>query len=314
MESMVNKKFNNYNELCEYFGISNDKKLKYKHMIVFGLYFEYIKEKHKIIITKELKEYTLELFLNDIEKITKKEAKICCVDGCFEKYRSLGYCNRHYAQFKKNGYILKDKIQKCIVCGEDSENKTDGYCRFHNKQIKKYGYIKYIEKEYQHIIVENGYATIKNKYGYEIFIDIEDVEKCKKYNWGIDKNLSYVRSFIDGKDVKLHNYIMNTPEGYEVDHINRNPLDNRKCNLRICTIEENKRNRGLMKNNKSGIIGVIFYSRLQKWHSYITVNKKTISLGYYLNKDEAIIARLKAEKEYFKEYSPQKNLFDVYGI
>ena len=50
------------------------------------------------------------------------------------------------------------------------------------------------------------------------------------------------------------------------------------------------------------------------WNTYIKINGKRKYLGSFSSKTEAIRARLKAEKEYFGEFSPQKHLFEEYGI
>ena len=69
-----------------------------------------------------------------------------------------------------------------------------------------------------------------------------------------------------------------------------------------------------MKNNTSGITGVSWDKRLQKWSVRLQVNGERIILGNYVNKNDAIKARLEAEKKYFGEFAPQQHLFQEYGI
>lgn len=80
---------------------------------------------------------------------------------------------------------------------------------------------------------------------------------------------------------------------------NRNKLDNRKENLRVATATENVLNRGIYKNNTSGIRGVSFNKRKNKWVARLTYNKKVISLGYFNNLEDAKKARLDGEIKYF---------------
>ena len=101
-------------------------------------------------------------------------------------------------------------------------------------------------------------------------------------------------------------------KGY--DHIDRNPFNNRKVNLRPATIQENNRNRSLSKRNTSGYIGVRWLERLHKWIADIRIDKKTKHIGVYLNKEDAIRARLNAENKYFGNFAPQRHLFEQYGI
>ena len=88
-----------------------------------------------------------------------------------------------------------------------------------------------------------------------------------------------------------------------VDHINHNGLDNRKCNLRICTNQENICNCEIPKNNKSGCKGVYWAKDKHKWTVQVTVNNKTIYIGRYDNLEEAIMARKEASKKYYGEFA-----------
>lgn len=84
----------------------------------------------------------------------------------------------------------------------------------------------------------------------------------------------------------------------EVDHINGDRLDNRWCNLRVVTTSGNRANMGVSLNNKSGVRGVYWYPRYQKWEVTISRNKKHYYLGRYEDIDEAIRVRKEAEEYY----------------
>lgn len=100
--------------------------------------------------------------------------------------------------------------------------------------------------------------------------------------------------------VQLHRLIMETPKGLVVDHINHNTLDNRKCNLRNVTIIRNSQNRkGAQIDSKSGVRGVHFNQRLNKWIAQITVNKVKKYLGCYQDIKEAERVVELAREKYF---------------
>lgn len=63
-----------------------------------------------------------------------------------------------------------------------------------------------------------------------------------------------------------------------------------------------------------GITGVCWNKRLNKWSVQINDNGKRIHIGYFTNKDDAIIERLKSELKYYGEFAPQKHLFNKYNI
>lgn len=84
----------------------------------------------------------------------------------------------------------------------------------------------------------------------------------------------------------------------EIDHINGNPSDNRIENLRDVSHKQNLRNQSTRKNNTSGDLGVRFYRPRKKWAASITVDGKTIHLGYFAEKEQAIAARLAANNRH----------------
>ena len=84
----------------------------------------------------------------------------------------------------------------------------------------------------------------------------------------------------------------------DIDHINRDPSDNRICNLRMATHAENHQNRSTPSNNTSGHIGVSLRKSSQKWEAYIKLNSKRIHIGYFTDLNDAISARKAAELKY----------------
>lgn len=116
------------------------------------------------------------------------------------------------------------------------------------------------------------------------------------------------RGYIVCEKHKVHRIIMNvTNPKITIDHINGNPLDNRKVNLRICTQSNNCKNKSINSNNTSGVIGVYFNKKVQKWVAEIKVNYKKIHLGYFESLNDASKARKEAELKYFGDYSIQKS-------
>ena len=112
--------------------------------------------------------------------------------------------------------------------------------------------------------------------------------------------------------VKLHRFVMDiNDKNLVVDHINRNPLDNRKSNLRICSYKENSFNKSIRVDNTSGIVGVDFHKINKKWRAKIKYNNITIHLGYFEDINEASINRRVAEEILFGEYSPNGKLDNV---
>jgi hypothetical protein len=157
-----------------------------------------------------------------------------------------------------------------------------------------------------------GYTTNTNN---PFYFDLDDFNLIRQYTWFEDISTSGYRS-LKAKDTNTKkkikmSYILGCKQ---YDHINRNPLDNRRANLRPATDSQNAQNRSLPSNNTSGFMGVCWDKESCKWLAYIKQNQKQIKLGRYIKKEDAVRARLKAEKEYFGEFAPQRHLFEEYGI
>lgn len=91
------------------------------------------------------------------------------------------------------------------------------------------------------------------------------------------------------------------PLNNDVDHEDRNSLNNKISNLRLATRTENCRNQKISKNNTSGVTGVHWHKLKKKWEASIRVGKKKY-LGCFTNKEDAIQARKEAEKKYFGKF------------
>lgn len=154
--------------------------------------------------------------------------------------------------------------------------------------------------------IEGDTAVFETKSGAFFMVDAEDVEKIINYGWYINKKgyvvaSSRYRVKNGHTSLRLHRIVMNCPPNMVVDHINHNALDNRKCNLRICTQDENIRNRNPDRHSKSGIKGV--YPENGKWRAMISYNRKQYHLGTFSNIQEAIRVRQEAEQRFYGEFA-----------
>ena len=124
--------------------------------------------------------------------------------------------------------------------------------------------------------------------GYTCMVSDEDVDKVRPYRWYLKDG--YAVTSIQYKRVKMHHLIMGKPpKGLEIDHANRNRLDNRRENLRFLTRSQNAKNREAGKGIRQ---------RGSKWEAYIQVDNKQKYLGMFENSAEARETYLQAKKEY----------------
>ena len=207
-----------------------------------------------------------------------------------------------------------DKKNQVVVRGSKLRDKNGVKscgCLFQEHFKKFNDYILNLEDEHGLY----GIGHCKNT-GREFYFDMDDYDKIKDYCWSerkhTDSNYCHVRTKVpkEKKWISIHYLIV----GKYYDHADRNTFNNRKYNLRKMTNQENSRNGSIRTNNTSGFIGVALYKLSGVWRAYITIDGKQIHCGLFKNKEDAIRARLKAEKEYFGEFAPQRHLFADYNI
>ena len=134
-------------------------------------------------------------------------------------------------------------------------------------------------------------------------VDNEDYELLSKYKWASQNGYAARSTLVHEnrsdnlRRMLMHREIMGARKGQEIDHINRNPLDNRKSNLRFCTRSINNHNMGAKKNSRSGVKGVYFQKGVNKWHVQIMVERSR----YYLGLFENLTAAKEAYTQAFKE-------------
>lgn len=190
-----------------------------------------------------------------------------------------------------------DKCKHKNCCRKATKER---YCYTHYLQYKKHGETKDIISRRNEYFKTVGIEVAYKEDNLIAVIDEEDLEKVIKYKWRY--NGRYVTTY----KYLLHRLIMNAKQGEVVDHINGNTLDNRKSNLRICSVKENTRNHKRYSTNTSGHGGV--YKNRNRWRARIKVDNKLINLGSYENIEDAVKARKEAEKKYFGEFRRSDDL------
>lgn len=185
----------------------------------------------------------------------------------FRKIKSHGYifCDKHYKQYKKHGYVL------------DCNPRTN----MDRNEIHIDGDVAYID------LYDRDCNVIA-----QAIIDTEDVGKVKYTKWKLS-NSGYVMNA--PKFSPSNKHLSRIILGIEtfVDHINHNTLDNRKSNLRVVTKSQNQ-----MNSNHTGVSE----KNDGRFYAYIKLHGKMLNLGVYIDKEEALFARWAAEELLFGEY------------
>ena len=113
----------------------------------------------------------------------------------------------------------------------------------------------------------------------------------------------YLKIKIDGQQCRAHRLAWLLMTGRwptdQIDHISGDSLDNRWANLREATQLENNRNCRIQANNKSGFRGIHWRSRRSKWEVRIRHDGRRYGCGLFENLEDAILARLEAEREFW---------------
>lgn len=136
------------------------------------------------------------------------------------------------------------------------------------------------------------------KYSAELSCRTWNTRFAGKEAFCIDASCGYRRGRIYGVECVAHRviWLLHTgkwPEG-EIDHINGVRSDNRLCNLRDVSREENRKNTKLQHNNTTGMPGVSKYPGVERWRAYIKTDGRVKHLGCFTSFEAAAEARIAA--------------------
>lgn len=182
---------------------------------------------------------------------------------------------------------------------------------YNRKPFNDYKILNNEESEFYVINRKNEQFTIK--------VDTEDLTRLIKFGrpWHVaflPNSSTYYASCCERLKTEggekicnilyLHRWVLNYSGNNLIDHVDHDPLNNRKINLRITDIPDNSKHRGKRnKNNKSGYRNVCWHTRESKWCVQLMINGKNTVLGKFDNVDEAGIFAEQMRKKYYGEFA-----------
>lgn len=160
------------------------------------------------------------------------------------------------------------------------------------------------------ISLPEGSKAVPLGYGKFAIVDEADYEWLMQWVWHYRPNGYAARNKRvnedkeDGVAMMMHRQIMETPSGMATDHINGNPLDNRRSNLRICTNRQNQRNRRKQKDPlTTPYKGVYWCNRQKSYIAQIMIDKRNKYIGAFDSPEKAALAYNARATELFGEYA-----------
>lgn len=219
-------------------------------------------------------------------------------------------------------------MYECEICGRKVNKKIRmcGYtlCYKHMHQLHKYG--KFLDNiprtnsDLNDYVVSDGVAYFnlynqKNEKIATFVIDVCDIQKVKYHKWRLSHGHVVTGLPSKGQQRDLSHVVLDIPKDdyVVVDHINGDPLDNTRGNLRICSQGENVLNKRFMSNNTSGFIGVSYKKDRDRYDPEIRFGYTRCHLGMTKTIEEAVYKRYIAEQLLFGEYAnceEQKRKFE----
>jgi hypothetical protein len=141
----------------------------------------------------------------------------------------------------------------------------------------------------------------------ECLIDLSDLEFIKEVGTSLTAqydtriNQNYVRIWLRGKnqEKRLHRFLTDCPDGYVVDHLDGNTLNNRRSNLRVVTQQENRQNCTVRKDTATGVRGVTIDKKRNKFRADVYIDRKRVFSKRFDTLEEAAQAVEKARQEHY---------------
>ena len=204
------------------------------------------------------------------------------------------------------GKVYKTYYSNRMFCSISCSNNA----KIGIKKGKKGNEIK-IFNDFAKIIVNSKKFGIK-----EVLIDLDDIEKVKKYTWCLTRGRNMILYAMtktsENKNIKLHRYLMNCPNNKDIDHINHNTLDNRKFNLKVCSRAENNLNLGIRTNTK---LGLKYITKINKAYdkrykgNYEIYHLRIMRNGINISKSSKSLEKLlKIRNDYLIKFSDSLNI------
>ena len=152
--------------------------------------------------------------------------------------------------------------------------------------------------------------TLELTQGHVALVDDEDYDRLSLHKWCIQPSGSAIYAIRNARlpgggrrTIRMHREVMHPGPGEEVDHCNRNGLDNRRANLRACTRSQNQRNRVGNSNSSSRFKGVSWRKRRRAWQANIRLGQQLMYLGSFSTEEAAARAYDAAAGINFGEYA-----------
>lgn len=159
-----------------------------------------------------------------------------------------------------------------------------------------------------HTVID-GAVHVALPSGHVAIVDTADLSLVSRYRWmaaPLQWHTYVMANVYRGRrrtKLYLHRLLTDAPIGMVVDHINRNGLDNRRANLRLCTQTMNNGNRKPPEGQNSQYKGVLWEPRHQRWVARIQADGAPTYLGEYRDEREAALAYDRAAERVFGEFA-----------
>lgn len=237
--------------------------------------------------------------ISDEEMIGKKFGRLTVIEKTKIQSKTMWKCICDCQSGKNSDDVQWTYVEKWNLisggtksCGCLHKEK----CIENGRKNKKYNRYDLISFDYGVGYTANGDIFYFDKSDYDLIYQ----NMWHKHQDGYMRTCTQTYKDENGKRhnkyIMMHQLLMNAKE---VDHIDGNPANNQRSNLRLSNHSKNMKNLKLYTNNTSGHKGVHYNKREKSWVAYITCNCKKIHLGYFQDKLSAIDAREQAELKYF---------------
>lgn len=188
-------------------------------------------------------------------------------------------------------------IQYCSVdgCKLPTRKYTKCLCNTHYLRLIRYGSTSAFKSRKRGTTLGMGVSAfagdvgkVQLSDGTHAIVDPCDLRLVCDHGW-YKNNAGYAVARVQNKLVRMHRLILGVREGQTIDHINGDRLDNRRCNLRICTRSQNNMNKKKRDNTTSQYKGLYLASD-GKWVARVSRDGKTVNLGRFPTQEAAALA------------------------